>query len=421
MAQRIGYDSTRFVRPDQSTSSLDDTAKQTKEAISQVSKRDSYGWSVFFAGDRQTIDTIAGNNAYITNITAVYKDEHNGNFIKKVRKGIMDQNADFDGVVFCGPPEDVMEFRGKNQYAYENRFLPPVVYFSDRLIESERRLMNVWHVDTKDKPTILLKQDLIEAIEAGKNFVEYMKKASLIIMSRNPGLYVELKERNPDTVHVVPATEEGYYQVKAFLESFDIEVNNPRSKLHGKIYNGNNVVVGGVAIDALDEHQLRLSLKMENEGPLAGIPFVYIGNDPTIHFHLKQFERCKIIPGEDIQQKGLMRLLEDYDPSKKEVKGEVKVHDEAGVFRVDANGKKVRSLKAKFDDFEIPKDPGAETQFVYRKEPASEKEIADKGDDDLLDRLRRITAEIEEEQEAKKRKNEEERDAFYAALERFNR
>ena len=394
--------STRFIRPEERTSALSDEAITTREQISSIGKRE--GWRVLFAGDPETIEELA-RNAYIEISDFVYKlNDLNGSFVKEVRERISDLNAEVDAVVFCTSPEDLEAFRSKH-FTFENRFYPPVIHLSDTPIKSERRLLNVWYIDTKGRDLFFLKQQLTEAIKAGKNFVDFVKKAALLIMASNPEDYADLKRRNPNTVYVVPATEEGYYQAKAYLDSIDLVVDEPNSRLKGRTYSGKDVFVGGVAIDGIDTYQMRLSLRLDNESHLKGIPLAYVGNDdPRVNIYLKpQLERFRVIRGEDIKQKGLMRLLEDYDPSKGKVEAQVNVHYDPHIVVLRGRHK---SLTATFEDSEMPVDPAAETQKI-NYDNSEEQEF--------LENLRRITAEVEAEQEQKKK----ERDAVYDALEKF--
>jgi hypothetical protein len=318
-----------------------------QEQISQVRglQYSQEGWRVFFAGDPEIIEELA-RNAYIEERDFVYN--LNGDFIKDVCKKISDQNAQYDAVVFYTQPQDVVAFRKKG-FSFENRFYPPLIYFSEIPIESKKRLLNVWHIDQKGKDIIFLKQELVENIKAGKQFVEYVKKAALLIMTNNPQEYQDLKQRNPNNVYIIPPTEEGYEEAKAYLESRDIAAG-------GKIIHGKDVLVGGVAVDEIGGLQARLLVRLDNESLCRGIPFAYIGR--TYSVYAGQFERCRTIPGEEIKQKGLMRLLEDFNPNAKEIKTEIRVtrmrHDET----FSKEGYRIKT--AVFGDV----DPNAETQSV---------------------------------------------------------
>ena len=362
----------RFIRPEDTESSpTHDTRMLQKQILEASGIQDPLkveGWRVYFAGNIEAVEAIANNHAYITAIDTTYNLNGEGLDIGEVVRGICDRNGQYDAVVFCAQPEDVIAFR-KKRLTFENRFYPPVILVSETPLE--QRFLNVYHIDTKGKDPVLLKQELTRIILEGKKFVEYVKNAALLIMAKNPEEYADLKQRNLDNVYIVPATEEGYEEAKAYLESRDVIIGD--KTIHGK-----KVVIGGVAVDDTNELQIRLLIRLDNESLCKGIPFAYIGRAHSVY--TGQFERCKTIPGEEIKQKGLMRLLEDFDPSKKETTSKATVQFSRHDTTYTEGG--ARSITARFDEPESI-DPNAETQLVQRPK------IRGSSDEDERARFRR--------------------------------
>jgi len=386
---KTNTDARKIVKPEDTEkvqSLMSQHAISLEKLISRVSKKGASGiegWKVLFAGPPDEIKKLS-NHAYLGDIEVAFKLDKG--FMKEVRKKICDHNAEYDAIVLCGGLEDLMEFRSMSNRSFtfesKNRFYPPVLFLSEDPISE--LMLNVWYIDTRGKDPVLLKQEVTETIQEGKRFVEFVKKAALLIMAKNPADYADLKKRKQDNVHIVPATEAGYYKAKAYLDSIDFTVDNPQSPCNGKTYYGNGVIIGGVAIDAMGGSQHRLLMKLDNESQYQGIPFAYIGKEYSVH--IGQFERCMVIPGEEVLNKGLMRLLEGYTPPvEKDTEAEIKVNYTHGE---STNKKRQRGLTTRFSESEEEKaylqtgaDPHEATQKVDHLPQQNEKSVYDLLDD----------------------------------------
>jgi len=351
-SQNSGSHEKKMPESSRSVAGSDDLAKVAsydqgiRKALAEAQKSptersDVDGWRIVFAGDRNTlVQLIDPNPLGLPNNLDISPGSYFKCYEEFTQQGYQTLHDEIIGNYASNPYDAIFSTDAQFVRIFSRRwhfgtkdFDTPIILVSPSAAVDVKAIgkPNIYSIDPTGKTPDELQAKLKKAIIQGKEFVDKINKAAILLMVNNPDDYSNLKKRDPGKVWLLKPTKKDYELATSYLSSRD-------------------PLVGAVVVDRLDHWQEVLLIKAQNETAYKNIPRVYVGTDhpPKIDDY-----ECIVIPGGEIAASGLRRVVEEhFNPNREKEKATdsqiIELHD---VFRYDRRtGELLRSRTTRFDE-----------------------------------------------------------------------